>query len=225
MNLFKVLNVSLCVLMKNSNRVTKSKVDKLEEKLDGLVTLLISTQDNVSKRDLPLSSAVTASSSTPESSAQKSVLPSMDPERLGLGYGQGLHHIPRDQTAPSLYSNTEPSHCASLLPMFKLSDGPAIHQPSFAEDSMVEANSFLNTFRNEMSPFFPFITLPPLITAQELRQQRPFLFLCIKAVTSRNTNQQLELGKTIMKQLAERMFVNGERNLDLLLGVLTYVGL
>jgi hypothetical protein len=42
------------------------------------------------------------------------------------------------------------------------------------------------------------------------------------AVTTRNTPQADALGKGFLKQLAERMVVKGERNMDLLLGCLTY---
>jgi len=44
------------------------------------------------------------------------------------------------------------------------------------------------------------------------------------SVASQNPRQKVAYGERIMKQLAERMMIKGERNLDLLLGVLAYTG-
>jgi len=43
-------------------------------------------------------------------------------------------------------------------------------------------------------------------------------------VTCWDGDMQKSRGKSIMKQLSERVFANGERNMDLLLGALTYAG-
>jgi hypothetical protein len=91
--------------------------------------------------------------------------------------------------------------------------------PNFAE-----ANALLNLFRDQITPHFPFIVLPQSVSAEELYLERPFLYISILAITSRDCVQQEGLGKLVMKQLAERMFVYCERSLDLLLGVLTYAG-
>ena len=88
----------------------------------------------------------------------------------------------------------------------------------------VEANTLLNFFRDEMIPKFPFIALPRDISAEELYISRPFLYISILAVTVHDSAQQITLGKRVMEQLAKKMFVLGERNLDLLLGILTYAG-
>jgi hypothetical protein len=87
-----------------------------------------------------------------------------------------------------------------------------------------EANLLLKIFRDEMCPEFPFIVIHDSASAQDLRRERPFLYLAVMAASTRNTVQQQKLGKLIIKHLAERMLVNGERSLDLLLGVLTYAG-
>lgn len=86
-----------------------------------------------------------------------------------------------------------------------------------------DPNILLNIFRSEMSPNFPFITLSEFTRAEDLRRDRPTLYTAILGVTTRNSQRGIALGKAFMKQLAERMMVNGERNMDLLLGALTYV--
>lgn len=85
-------------------------------------------------------------------------------------------------------------------------------------------DTLLNIFRNEMHPNFPFIVIPDSISASELRQNWPTLYTAVMAVATRHSGQQARLGKQIIQQVADRVIVRGERNLDLLQGVLTYAG-
>lgn len=82
----------------------------------------------------------------------------------------------------------------------------------------------LHIFKSEMNPGFPFINIPDSVTAEALRRDQPSLFTAVMAVTTRDSMQQVTLGKMLMRQVAERMMVNGERNMDLLLAALTYAG-
>jgi hypothetical protein len=74
-----------------------------------------------------------------------------------------------------------------------------------------------------MLPYLPFIVLPASTTAQDLRQERPFLWLCIMAVSSKSSLQQMALGKEIRLTLGREVVLDGNRSLDLLLGVIVYV--
>jgi hypothetical protein len=85
-----------------------------------------------------------------------------------------------------------------------------------------DPDELLTIFRKEMQPGFPFIAISDSITAFDLRQDRPSLFTAIMAVVSRNSRRQRALGKVFMKQIADRVVVCVERNMDLLLGTLTY---
>ncbi|KAG0651879.1 hypothetical protein D0Z07_0829 [Hyphodiscus hymeniophilus] len=87
-----------------------------------------------------------------------------------------------------------------------------------------EANVLLMRFRNQMAEFFPFVIISPSLNAQDLKCSRPFLLKAICAVASVIPNHRLSLGKWIVEHLAERMAVDLDRNLDLLLGALTYAG-
>jgi hypothetical protein len=73
-----------------------------------------------------------------------------------------------------------------------------------------------------MQPGFPFITISDSTLASSLREDRPSLFTAIMAVVSRNSARQRAIGKVFMKQIADRVVVGGERNMDILLGILTY---
>ena len=101
---------------------------------------------------------------------------------------------------------------------------PILSQPSFYRTSCEEANEILNFFRDKFTPRYPFVVVPQDVSAKELYRVRPFLYTAIFAICNRDSVQQKEAGKLVMKQLAERLFVKMERSLDLLLGVLVYAG-
>ncbi|GKZ35630.1 hypothetical protein AbraIFM66950_006330 [Aspergillus brasiliensis] len=80
----------------------------------------------------------------------------------------------------------------------------------------------LDVFRTHMLQYFPFLHLPNDV--RWIRQERPFLFLCIMAVTCPSIPTKLALGEKIRRIATERMFLSsdpGVVNLDLLLGLLT----
>ena len=90
------------------------------------------------------------------------------------------------------------------------------------DPTLKEADDCLKTFRNEISKYFSFLILPASISAQLLRIERPFLWLCIMAISSKSSKQQMELGLEIRLTLGRKLLVEGEKSLDLLLDILTY---
>lgn len=87
-----------------------------------------------------------------------------------------------------------------------------------------DANQLLIIFRTEKLVYLPLISISPDISSEELRQQRPFLWLCIMAVTSISLSQQATLASTVREILAQKMVVEFERNIELLLGLLVCIG-
>jgi hypothetical protein len=96
--------------------------------------------------------------------------------------------------------------------------------PTAPNFSSTDANALLEFFRTQISPRFPFVVIPPSMSVENLYRNRPFLYISIIAVTSRSSTEQQELSKLVMKHLAERLIINCERSLDLLLGVLVFAG-
>jgi hypothetical protein len=80
----------------------------------------------------------------------------------------------------------------------------------------------LTVYRTEMHPNFPYIVIGNSTSASDLRRDRPTLFTAVMAVTTRNSAQQAKLGNQVVQQVSDRLLVRGERNLDILLGILTY---
>jgi hypothetical protein len=133
--------------------------------------------------------------------------------RLEIANGNGNSQPSQHSDDPVTSSTTATSDFDSGLKM-----------PDCVEFTPDQANVLLNKFRDQKAPFFPFVVVPSSLSAQDLQRDRPFLLKSILAVTSPIPEHPLVLGKWLIRQLTERMAINGERNLDLLLGVLTYTG-
>jgi hypothetical protein len=199
-------------------------VEKLEEKLDGLVTLLKSSQESKLSNNPPVPgpfdtspiNSTTAANSNAVSQSCYEGIPGQAWSHIGVTNGSTHSSTQISQTPgqETVTSNTIPITVCS--PDSSMSEG--------IEFTIDQANVLLNRFRDHLAPFCPFIVVPPSISAQDLNRDRPFLLKSILAVASCVSSQQVPLGKWLIKQLADRMAVNGERNLDLLLGVLTYTG-
>ncbi|KAL7625010.1 hypothetical protein AAE478_004224 [Parahypoxylon ruwenzoriense] len=86
-----------------------------------------------------------------------------------------------------------------------------------------EAQEYLDIFRDQMLPSFAFIHLPPNVTAQRLHQERPFLLRAILAVVSPSKQQKLERGRELKQTLAQAALIENQSNIDLLLGLLTFI--
>jgi hypothetical protein len=83
----------------------------------------------------------------------------------------------------------------------------------------------------EICPHFPAVPLAPGITAREVREKKPLLFLAILAGSSHGSSEQIvsqevqrELTKLLKDQFADIIWRNGEKSLEIVqalqLGVL-----
>lgn len=202
-------------------RVQKSQVEKLEAKLDSLVTLLKSTQDSRSSNESPVPATFDPSPAPLKPIVNFNAAPRSCHEGAP---GEGWIHL----EIPNGNGNSHPSQTPEGLvtPITTTTSlwNLGLQIPESIDFTSEQANILLNRFRDQISPFFPFIVIPPSLSAQDLHRDRPFLLKSILAVASRVPSEQLALGKWLVRQLADRIAVNGERNLDLLLGVLTYTG-
>lgn len=90
--------------------------------------------------------------------------------------------------------------------------------------SSLEAEECLNHFRTFKLQYFPFVHIPFEKRAAQLQKERPFLWLCIMAISSKSTARQYELGLKIREKVAQEMIVQADHSIDLLLGLLTFIG-
>lgn len=117
--------------------------------------------------------------------------------------------------APGSIATVSPHSNALLLP----------HQYPLSPNnsSLIQADDRLSFFRSRMLPFFPFIDLTPDMTSWYLRQSRPFLFQAIHTVTTFSTQERLVQIEKLKRVLFTSALLEVQSNIDLLLGLLTYI--
>jgi hypothetical protein len=135
-------------------RPSSSETSELEEKLDGLVTLLKATTQGA-----PAILNAISINTPPEDLGPSSHNTTSNNRPLSKIAGFSESHFP-----PATFSSTGSTPVNS--PVFH----PAL-QPS-TED----AESYLNKFRSEFTIHLPFIVISPSATSHQLRQERPILW-------------------------------------------------
>ena len=91
------------------------------------------------------------------------------------------------------------------------------------ELSAQEARQYLDIFRDRHLSFFPLVYLSPDVTPEQLQRDRPFLWLCIRAICTKSVEKQLALGAYIREIMARKVIVDGERSIDLLVGLSAFL--
>ncbi|KJR83713.1 uncharacterized protein SPSK_00084 [Sporothrix schenckii 1099-18] len=86
-----------------------------------------------------------------------------------------------------------------------------------------EAEACLRRFTEEMLPLAPFLYLPPDVTASRVRRMYPFLWRCIKAAASVHPGHRVRAASQARTAIVQRVVSRGERSMDILLGMLTFV--
>lgn len=93
------------------------------------------------------------------------------------------------------------------------------------EPTGVQAEEYFTVFLTQMLPYFPCIYVPPGTTAQKLRRDRPFTWVCIMAIASKSSAQRRILFDRIKQTVARRLVHEYTcRELDMLQGILLYLG-
>jgi hypothetical protein len=102
--------------------------------------------------------------------------------------------------------------------MRPLSRPPVRSNPQAGNNvQLKEGDDLLSIFREQFSPRFPFIIIPPNLSSSELQAQKPWLYKAITVVASQgNRTRQLELAKEIASEVALAMLLRSERSLDML---------
>jgi hypothetical protein len=86
------------------------------------------------------------------------------------------------------------------------------------------AENYLESFKSILTPHFPFVVIPHQVSAVQLREEKPFLFLAIMASASyENILLQRVLGAEVRRAVASRIILNGEVSFDLLQGLLVFL--
>ncbi|KGO68288.1 hypothetical protein PITC_066550 [Penicillium italicum] len=183
---------------KRKHKATPSRVEVLEKKVGQLTSQLAAlTQQN-----------------------GRTSIENSDPLTNGLS---SSHDPELDSTniAALLDVAQDPSHGLDP-PTSSILEG----QPSIVDQGLLseaEAERLVTTFQLELVPMFPFVLVAHGETATRLRDQEPFLFLCVVAATMVSAHPlRKTVAEEIMKHVALRIVARSERNLELLRGLLVY---
>jgi hypothetical protein len=194
----------------------------MEQKLDGLVSLLAASQPQAPSSAAPDSHPFL----TPNSLSPDTRTCEFGPIQIPL-----VPVVPLEEKAQkcSYPENPIREGQSKDTVMGVMTRGPRCQDFSEGRSLLVldlneeVAAALLENYQASMANCFPFVVIPSNTTAQHLRISKPFLFLSVMVVSSyQKTGQQTTLSAEIMKRLSEQMLFKGEKSLDLLQGVLVY---
>lgn len=95
--------------------------------------------------------------------------------------------------------------------------------PSFQYLGNDEAQSYLDTYRSDMIPNFPFVIIPPDVSVETLRQTRPALFgAVVVAASSPSMQKHIRFGEDLLKYLMIKLLIKGDKSVELLQALLVY---
>ncbi|OLN81035.1 hypothetical protein CCHL11_09422 [Colletotrichum chlorophyti] len=194
----------------------QDRTAQLEEKLDGLVTLLRQS----GRPDLPanLGLGIVDGHPPPDGPTPAHTAKEPSTERGDVHRGAG----------PSSSSSSSPEDGSSArgasLPTPTQTTSPEGADYGDELPSADEAEALFESFRGQNLKYLPFLHFKATMTARELRAERPFLWLCIMTVASRVSSQQIALGQRVRQITGQKLLVDNERSIDYLLGLLAVLG-
>jgi hypothetical protein len=206
---------------RTAKKAAVSRTAQLEEKLDDLVSILKSSQGPQHTQTQSHSQQ-----STPPNIQQ----PQQQYQQLQKStptYGSAAKYFPpyteRQQSSHTSSALDSLAHAATSERQGASADSSAaVTTPSGSEPSPQEAEECLSKFRTWL-PHFPFVHLPPAMTAAALRVERPFLWLCIMDLTVTSNATQTLLRDRVRREVSERIVIQNERSMDLLQGLVAFL--
>lgn len=192
---------------------TTTRVAQLEQKVNGLVTLLNSQQVAAMEEDDPV---IEQPSFRSERSSNKLLTPDGSASETKNDYisplSGGLAETSTSATDPTLIDAARPSRTVTS------SRGSSLR----VEDGRV----LLDVFYTRMIPYFPFAVLQPDETVESLQKQKPFLWNVIRCIAStRDRKRQEALGAEIMQEISSKLLLTAPqkvKTLELLQGLLLF---
>ncbi|KAJ5398898.1 hypothetical protein N7465_009387 [Penicillium sp. CMV-2018d] len=127
---------------------------------------------------------------------------------------------PATQSPPSVSSFStaeEGQYPAQFLPSYDKEILSLIYVPP----AMAQKN--LDQFRTRNLQYLPFVYIPDNMTSDQLRQQYPFLWVCIMEVTTFNSPEKGDSFGRITNHIHQRVMLDLVPSMDLLLGIMTFV--
>lgn len=189
---------------------------RLEAKLDDLVSLLrsqaVEKQTLVQAHALQTATPVISTSTGPYTPSATSIT---------AAYNQSII------SAPPRDPDVLVDMTASAVRLVRPSSPPPPSSPILQDVLALEVTERvvqeqLYYFRVAFLPMFPFVYLPPSVSASQLRHQKPFLWLVMLSLTNKSVSEQFALEEMIWDIISRRIVSEHLVDLDLLLGVVCF---
>ena len=192
------------------------RVAQLEQKLDGLVTLLTSKQ--TSSQTVPLDQA--SSAFIPRSPVSLSSNASTAGPSTAATQPNNLDGGPT--VAKTYNDSVAPADLLSPVTVGSLS--VTSRRSPQLEPNEQEAEYLLLEYKTNLAEQFPFVVLPLDSMSQILHQERPLLWKAIMVASLHgNSHRQMTLGANLMEDLMMRLLFRAEKSLDLLQSLLILI--
>ena len=188
---------------RTSKKTHSSKTAQLEEKIDDLVSMLRASQQ------------------PPHLSSRPSSKP--DSVQSPRNFTSRLDSLAAAATSTASRSHPQPVpalHFPVRVIAANSSRGEILPEADFPTPE--EAKAYLDKFRGWLH-YFPFMHIPYGQSAESLRQEKPFLFKCIMGVSTMSIRQLHSIKDDVRREAAQRIVVDHERSLEVLLGLICYV--
>lgn len=198
-----------------ANPPTATSNARLEEKLDDIVSLLRSQAGQGQAR----SSHYMPQSVPSESNTSSFFGPSPGTEATPSSTA------PSAAACPDVVLDTSAGAVHLLRPQSPSSQefgSPLLNDVSAHWVPMEVAEESLKLFRSSFLPIFPMIYLSQTTSSTELRQQKPFLWLVIMALTTKQSSEKFAMEESILQIISKRILFDHMANLDLLHGLIAF---
>ncbi|CAK7237120.1 hypothetical protein SCUCBS95973_009840 [Sporothrix curviconia] len=191
-------------------RASTSRSARLEAKLNDLVDLLRTTHAAAEAQAEP-STAASASAST----VNKSMAPAGGDNALASDEDEDAEGDDDDEDEEDDGDDNDVNDS---------NDNNDVAATAEQELLPYEAEACLRRFTEEMLPLAPFILLSgPDCTVRRLQRDFPFLWRCIQAAAAVLPAHRIGAAAAARRAIVRRVVEQGERSLDVLLGLLTFV--
>ncbi|KAG5948255.1 hypothetical protein E4U59_002056 [Claviceps monticola] len=191
---------------RKKRQVKPSRTAQIEERLNGLVNLLQASGEFTNNHSSHTSLNTLSDAAVREQSAMTQDTPSASSTTSHQPYSN--HWV-----IPETYNS-------NAIPSCTCRPEPGRAPPPPDSDDVL-----LELFRSQMQPVFPFVIVPPTVSAYELHATKPFLMSAIRMVTSfrslRSMSAQL---CRLMSHIADHVLMRSARSLELLQGILVMIG-
>ncbi|KIH88794.1 hypothetical protein SPBR_06657 [Sporothrix brasiliensis 5110] len=216
---------------KPGRKPAASKTDELEARLNGLMSMLENVPGLHQQQKQPSQQQRKngpRSDSTPDSSSS-AVVPRTSVFLSGRTITYSPHEIciggaqqPMDGDGD--HRDDASAHRPQDVPNRSDRRDDDTSQGLIAGFAGLDAEEALERFRTRKLKYFPFVHIPPMTSAARLQQSRPLLWLSIMACSARSADLQTRLCLRLREQIATQAVVKHQRSVDLLLGVVGFLG-